>query len=243
MSPTRDRSADYPTALDLLDLYINTCYVHAQHRCITRVNEWSGGDAPRFWLGRTTIGSIWRWRYDLPLDIRRSLDRLLRREPIAHSFPAPLHSEQDIVSIVSGSHDAPEVVSGPVYWCRVPPAVTVSSVVKISIEQAGLMGAFLEDWVPDIKHEQPMMVSTSEGHAVSVCASVRSSADAAVAGVETAPRYRRRGHAARAVAAWAAAVRSEGKTAFYSTSWENQASRSVAAKLGFEIIGEDFRVS
>jgi hypothetical protein len=172
MRPTPEGSSEDPSSLDLMKLYVSTCYVHDQDRCIAGVNEWSGGEAPRLWLGRTRLGSIWRWRHDLGLDARRRLDQVLRREPIAHSFPAPLCCEQEIASILESSHSAHQVVSGPVYWCRLQIVGGAKSAVGISSQQAGLMREFLEDWIPDIEHEQPMMVSTSHGCAVSVCASV-----------------------------------------------------------------------
>jgi predicted GNAT family acetyltransferase len=61
--------------------------------------------------------------------------------------------------------------------------------------------------------------------------------------VETLPRSRGRGHAANAVAAWANAVRKTGAVPLYSTSWDNVASQSVAAKLGLSPFGADFHVT
>jgi len=59
------------------------------------------------------------------------------------------------------------------------------------------------------------------------------------AGVETAPDHRRRGHARRAVLAWAARVRERGGVPLYSTAWQNRASRELARSLGLVLYGED----
>ena len=67
--------------------------------------------------------------------------------------------------------------------------------------------------------------------------------DAAAAGVDTATDYRRRGFARRVVAAWAADVMNGGRTAFYSTTWENTASRAIARGLGLRFFGEDCQIT
>jgi predicted GNAT family acetyltransferase len=78
---------------------------------------------------------------------------------------------------------------------------------------------------------------------VSLCASVRVSAAVHCAGVETHPEHRRRGHALVAVSAWAHAVQALGATPFYSTSWDNLASRQVAARLGLQLVASDLHIS
>ena len=82
-----------------------------------------------------------------------------------------------------------------------------------------------------------------DGRAVSVCASVRRSTAAHEAGVETAPQYRGRGLAPRAVAAWARAVLTMDRVPLYSTSWQNEASRNVARKLGMTHFGNDLPIT
>jgi len=63
------------------------------------------------------------------------------------------------------------------------------------------------------------------------------------AGVETAPPYRGRGHAAQVVAAWARAVLELGRVPLYSTSWQNEASRAVARKLSLIRFGDDLHIT
>ncbi|HVX44141.1 MAG TPA: GNAT family N-acetyltransferase [Mycobacteriales bacterium] len=80
-----------------------------------------------------------------------------------------------------------------------------------------------------------------DGKPVAEAVSSRSDAAAAELWVHTDPEHRRRGYAAQVAAAWAAAVTSTGKTAFYSHLAGNDASRSLAAHLGvrplFELVG------
>ena len=107
---------------------------------------------------------------------------------------------------------------------------------------AVILQPMMADWLPDVGHRWPFVAAIEDGQAVAVCASVRISERSHEAGVETAPDYRRRGNAARVVTAWARRVRALGAEPVYSTSFENAASRQVAASLGMKLIGVDFHV-
>lgn len=61
--------------------------------------------------------------------------------------------------------------------------------------------------------------------------------------METLPAFRGRGLATAAVACWGRAVQRSGRTALYSTSWENAASRAIAKKLSAVLYGEDWSVA
>lgn len=74
----------------------------------------------------------------------------------------------------------------------------------------------------------PMAAVVVEGHAVSICASVRSSSTVHCAGVETLPQHRGRGYARHAVRGWAQLVRAIGATPFYGTTFDNVASFAPA---------------
>lgn len=89
----------------------------------------------------------------------------------------------------------------------------------------------------------PYVGVVRDGLVVSVCFSAAECAEAAEAGVETATDYRGRGLVELAVAAWARALQGEGRLALYSTTWENAASRRVAAKLGAFEYGEDWHLT
>ena len=108
---------------------------------------------------------------------------------------------------------------------------------------AYLLRGGLEDWIPDVPHRQPFMAMVEDGNAVAVCASVRISAAVHCAGVETRPEHRHRAHAVNVAARWARAVRALGATPFDSTSWENLASRRVAARLGLPMVAVAFSIT
>jgi predicted GNAT family acetyltransferase len=88
-----------------------------------------------------------------------------------------------------------------------------------------------------------MFALVVDGHAVAVCASVRHTSVADEAGVDTAASFRGRGFAGQVAAAWAQAVRAESRIPLYSTSWQNDASRAVARKLGLAQFGSDLHLT
>jgi hypothetical protein len=80
----------------------------------------------------------------------------------------------------------------------------------------------------------PVMGIIEAGYPVSICFCARSSDLAAEAGLETAEAFRGRSFGPRVTAAWALAIRASGRIPLYSTSWTNNASLKVAAKLGLK---------
>jgi hypothetical protein len=141
------------------------------------------------------------------------------------------------------SRQAPvgQISMGPA-WCF-PDEIErpAEPVVAVGTDRGILGDAFA--WLADIYPLwQPAWAVAYEGRAVSVCFSARNTPEAAEAGVETAEDFRGRGYAVAAVAAWAGAVRAEGRTPLYSTSWDNLASQRVARKLGLRLYGADLSV-
>jgi GNAT acetyltransferase-like protein len=241
MTPTESARIRPISCLDLMRLHVDACYVHdTNHRLVT-VNEWSGGAAPRFWIGRTKDGVIWRFGVDVPADVSDRLSQLCRNESATSDLPAPLKHETAYRELLAGPGASERVTAGPTYWLPTSPRV-VSNAVAVASRDRHLLQGTLDDWIPDLERRSPIFVSLSKGRAAAVCASVRMTDAADEAGIETASAFRRQGHAINAAAGWASAVQLHGKTPLYSASWENQASQGLARKLGFEMFGEEFTV-
>ena len=204
---------------------------------------------PRFHLSRSATGNRWRFRNDLAPDLVRALDTLSRTEPILEDFledffedvgQSPLNFRQ-YEDLLNAAAPVESIRTGPAFAL---PQLRNSSphVVSISPTNAALLDPLMSDWLPDVPHRSPFMAAVVDGRAVAVCASVRITADAHQAGVETHPGYRRQGHALAVVSAWARAVNQLGAMPLYSTSWDNLASRAVARHLGGIFIGADYQV-
>ena len=105
-------------------------------------------------------------------------------------------------------------------------------------------GVIEVSWLADeLKVRSPIMAIVVDGMAVSVCFGARSTSDASEAGVETLPEHRGRRYAGAVTAAWADAVRRQGRIPLYSTSWTNHASRRVAARLALTQYATDFHIT
>jgi hypothetical protein len=228
--------------LDLMRLHVEASYAHDARQRIRSTNEWKARPAPRFFLGRTSAGNLWRVRTDLPEELARALEERCNEEPVASEPPRTPRQQQELVRLLAEHLPVERIRAGPAYSLFEPIAPSARSV-AISAASAALLRGGLHDWVDDLVHVQPCWGVIEEGRVVSLCASVRITGAAHEAGVETLPPFRRKGYAADAVAGWAAAVRRTGAMPLYSTSWDNAASRAVAARLGATLFGVDFHVT
>jgi hypothetical protein len=131
--------------------------------------------------------------------------------------------------------------AGPLYI--VPDGFMPSGAcVAINDSNSLLLHKGLEEWIPEVKHCQPVLAAIEAGRAVAVCATVGASREAHCAGVETVPQCRGQGFAAIAVAGWAQAVHALGANPFYGTTFDNISSQRVAQRLNLPLIGSEFSV-
>lgn len=227
---------------EIMRLHIATLFTLDSSGRMLRVNEPGGGPAPRFFLGRTAQGSIWRFRADVDDVIVRGVEALCSTESASESSTATPVDPSIYEQLLARSAAAQRTWTGPAYYCPRELAPTMHTV-RITEENAGLLHPHLDAWVGDVASRQPMLAVLEGPGAVSVCASVRKSSRAHEAGVETAPEFRGRGFAALAVAAWAAAVWAADHIPLYSTSWENTTSRALADALGLRKYGTDLHIT
>jgi len=239
MSPRPPQKSDSTEDLSLMLAHFDACYVVNQDSDIVCVNDWIKSAAPALWVGFTSGGTIWRFHKDVPPNVREQTEALLLKESFEDreaEFPAK-DSEYRRLFPAHGAK------AGPTYWMPLSPTRSSRDSRPVSSrDQSLLEGTQLSPWIPDIPHQQPMFVSLDSGKAVSICASVRITETAHVAGVETSVGFRRRGRGSDVVAAWATEVIASGATAFYSTSWQNQASRCLARRVGFRRFGWEYSV-
>jgi len=228
--------------LDLLRIHVDAMYVHDQYSRIESINDWSGGVAPRFYLGRTREGNLWRFRSDLADEVVDELLGLCREEPAPTVASAAPDHRAEYLRILASHTPIETVYAGPTYWFPAVVAPEHPSVIIDSSNMRFLCGG-LDEWIPDVAHQRPFMARIVDERAVSVCASVRISAKAHAAGVETLSEFRRQGYAVDVVGGWACEVSRLGAIPLYSTSWDNPASQGVAAKLGLSMFGNEFHVT
>jgi hypothetical protein len=229
---------------ELLDVRVRALFRHDARGRLLSVNEPWGESAaapPRLFLGRTRAGNLWRFRADLPESLVKELEPLCADEPTGAGLrDGPRHAEA--YARILGAHaHAGGVVAGPAYRFEKYPEPSRPLLAVTEANAEVLRGGF-DEFVAEPATAQPFVAALEEGRAVSVCRSVRVTAAAHEAGVETLPRFRGRGYAADVTAGWARLVLFAGAAPLYSTSWENRASQSVAKRLGLVQYAADFQV-
>ena len=229
------------TDLQLMHIQAETLYRYDTDGRLRSINEPGDPPAPRFFMGRTAQGSLWRFRYDMPATIVRQIEVLCSSEPAGAPIGHPSPHYNAIRAILQAQAPIEQEFRGPAY--RVPDTVQPSAgVVLISTANEQLLQPWFMDLLP-VDPQQTIAVVIEEGAAVAICICSRLTARAAEAGAQTVTAFRRRGYAAAAVASWAAELRQRGRLALYSTAWDNLASQGVAHKLGMRLYGEDWSIA
>jgi RimJ/RimL family protein N-acetyltransferase len=223
-------------------LHVEALFTHDAEGQLVRVNEPAGTPAPRFFLGRTAEGAVWRFRHDVDRDLRRDLEAAIEGDVVReHVLDSPI-SPSRYEDILARFAPVQRTWTGPAFSFPQELPKTLDTVL-VTEENAQLLRRHLQEWLPDVRLCQPMFALTVDGHVVAVCCSVRTTSTAHEAGVETATPYRGRGYAAQVVTAWARAVRDMSRVPLYSTAWQNEASRAVARKLALIRFGSDLHIT
>jgi hypothetical protein len=199
------------------------------------------GQAPSLYVLRTADAATCRVHADLPDDCA---ERLLAIAERPRGRPRDWEREYGAyLAALAAVAPITSMRAGPLYVCP-PDLPAAEAYVRLGPENADLLeGGALAEWAPDARSGRTLMLAVVEaGQVVSLCASVRVSPAFHHAGVETAPAARGRGHAGRAVAAWAEHVRAAGAAPLYGTTFDNLASQTVARRLGLSLIASEFSV-
>ncbi len=229
----------------IMGLAVDALFTHDPDGSIRHVNEPDGALAPRFFLGHTAAGNLWRFRYDLPPDTRRKLAALAAAEPVGSDLQAEPRNLEAFLAVLREDQEIQSVYCGPAYRFPhdLPTPTNVTTITRANLQVLRRMVPDLDDVARNFEAGQPTVAVLEDNVAVSVCYSSRLTERVAHAGVETLEAYRGRGHAAAVVAGWARAVRALGRIPVYGTTWDNLASQGVARKLGLIRYGTEFSVT
>jgi RimJ/RimL family protein N-acetyltransferase len=229
--------------LELMRIHVETLFTHDHNARIRAVNEPDGDPAPRFYLGRTSEGNLWRFHFDLPDHLVEELKSLGSDEPVVDDLRLPPRYSDAYQRLLNVHAPIQRVWSGPAFRFPDMPPLRSRDSILISDKNAAVLSNGFEDWHSYVPYRQPFLAIVKGSRAVSVCCSVRVTSEAHEAGVETLKEFRGKGYAADVVAGWAGAVRRLDRIPMYSTSWENKASQGVARKLGLIAYGCDFHIT
>jgi RimJ/RimL family protein N-acetyltransferase len=229
------------TDRELMRIRVETLFTRDAAGRLLRVNKPQGNDAPRFFLGRTAEGSDCWFRVDVDDHLARWLAAAAKVRRSGEDHRLAPEDPAAYVALLERAAPIQRTKAGPAY-CFPRELAELADVVPVTNQNAEILRPHLEPWLDSTAAGLLTMAVVEGGRAVAVCNSARITDVAHEAGVETAPGFRGRGHAARAVASWAVAVRRAGAIPLYSTSWSNTASQAVARKLGLRMFGADLHI-
>lgn len=228
--------------LELIRLQTDALFVHDANGKLVRINEPEPTNpAPRFFLGRTRAGHLWRTRDDVPDDLTGELGRLVSTEPVNRDLSEPPLHAADYIERLKPHAPHLNVYAGPAYY--LPEHDFPNDVVLINADNINLVQAHFGWLFTTFAEYAPVVASVVAGHAVAVCFCSRITPYVAEAGVYTESAYRGRGYASKVVQGWAAALSRTGRLPLYSTTWANHASQAIARKLGAVQYGTDYSLT
>ncbi|MDO9445440.1 MAG: GNAT family N-acetyltransferase [Dehalococcoidia bacterium] len=227
------------------DLHLDALYERTPHARILRVRSTDVG-TPLVHLLRTAEANYGLVAASVPREAAEAITRLFAAEPVvgpeAWEEAPPRCAEAVRALLPPASANRGPAFAFPAVLPSVTPAAGFS--IEVLEDLCGVVTAPMVAWIAEAKPaEQPLVVvRDASGRVVAVCHAARRSDAAAEAGLEVDPSVRRAGLGVAVAAAWAAAVRAGGREPLYSTSWENQASRGVARRVGLALRGEDWHL-
>ena len=220
--------------LELMSIQARVLYIHDHAGRITTINEPTSQPAPRFFWGKTVVGSIVRFHSDVPNRIIHDIIQSLNQGDSTEQLPnviRALEKDREIRGLWMG------------------PAFTFHEAIKdytdatlVTEENKYCLEPGFPTLLSELKFRGPCYMVTENNMAVSVCFSARSSDKAAEAGVETLKDYRGKGYAMHVTSSWAQAIRQSQRIPLYSTSWDNHSSLSIAKRLRLHLYGTDISI-
>ncbi len=219
-------------------------FVHDANGRLVESNECDPGrraPAPRFFLGLTPHGNLWRFRADLPDARVRELARLAAAERPARDLDALPERDGALRERLAADTPVEHVFHGAAF--RFPEALpSPSDVVELGAADAGRIAESFPGLAASWPLRAPGFAVVEDRRVVSVCYGATRAGPRVEAGVETLPGFQRRGFASRTVAAWARGLRARGVAPLYSASLANRGSLGVARRLGLIRYGSDLHM-
>lgn len=230
------------SAAHLLARHVRALYRLDERGCLIATNEAVPNSAPRVFVGRTAEGNVSYLRRDVSEELAQHIHCLTLELPL---YPDHRGDAEVYGAIEAAIAEAGAIASrwhGLAYAFTAPCSAVSSEATEITDGRDVLVGPFAP-FQTDLKAIWPFFGVLRDGRVVSACYSARLTDQAAEAGVDTDPAYRGQGLAATVVNAWRKAIEDSGRTALYSTSYDNLSSQAVARRLGLSQYAETFSLT
>jgi hypothetical protein len=225
------------SAAQIARLHLKSLYRLDEGGRIVEVREPYPPPPPRFVLFRTHEEVLPIVGAGVPDALADQLLALAAAEPPTPE-PAPTHLAK-YRALLSAHREIEREYGGPSLYLPGPFAPAAGTQ-RIEAHNLDLLRWRFPEEMRDFEARRPIYAAVEDGVAVAICFSSRDFGPGTPAGVFTVEAHRGRGHALRAVSAWAAEVIRLGSIPLYGTTWDNAASRAIAARLGAVMLGSDF---
>jgi len=226
--------------LALLRLELETLWITDQRGRLLRAVPDDPRSPPLLVVAACPAGAVWTTSVAVSDAAHDLVNTLLAWEPGADELGWAPSCASSLIDAL-GAGDVARPHGGPSYVVSAPLAPTAGPDLRSEVEMGGV--AALDGLIPEADRglASPWVVAIVDGRVAAVCETARSTPRSVEAGVWTYEPHRRQGLGAAVTAAWSARV--AGRTAFYSTSWDNTASQGVARRLGLRPIGHWWQLS
>ncbi|MCA9855344.1 MAG: GNAT family N-acetyltransferase [Dehalococcoidia bacterium] len=230
--------------LEILDLHVQALFKLDEFGRTVASNTLSFESAPRFYIGRAEGEVVALVRQDVPAPMAADMLELASSEPPHTSPRTPPRFAGNYYESLAEDGPIERNYFGPAYW--LPPSVVVSppEEARLLTEADGELLAPHFAWaLADIQAGQPVFGVIRDGAVVAQCSCSRRTKRVVEAGIEVVEAYRGAGFAKDCTRAWVREMRERDLIPLWSTTWENEASQAIAARLGFEMYGTDWHLA
>jgi len=218
-----------------------------------RLSQYPGGDAqavPRFYLGRTVQGNVWRFSADVPRDVLIDLARWAGLErplgPGGASGLVPPPPPERWPHILARLGAEPLVGFGSAWAVLRPPdgglwaPSSVGRVFRLNAGNVRTLGKEFADARDAANRGEMCFVKLLDGEVVSSChTQCHLPSGETELEVFTLSAYRGGGHARDVLWHWLESVRREGGVPVARSTWEDDSFLQFARRSGFKLWGED----
>ncbi|WP_053644675.1 GNAT family N-acetyltransferase [Streptomyces sp. XY431] len=226
------------TDAELAAVQAEALYVMDDEGVLTAVND-VGRPAPaRCFLSRTRA-SVRVWTSaELPAATATAIRAWAAAQPPVEDLTEVAEVPAEVARLVAGHRPVTDTFVGPAFAVLDPLASPELPGLRFEVcgpDRAEVFRADFPEVTATLAERQPTVAAFDGDRPVGVCCSARVGRWACEAGTETLPEYRGRGIASALVARWAEQVEATGRTALYSTEWDNHSSLAVARRLGLPL--------
>lgn len=216
-----------------MEHHVNVLFKNDNKNRMIAVNEPPYDTAPYIFVGGTRLGNVVRYSNRLDEGIIKKLEQVID--------PDTGVDLGGVIGILSRGRQISNFWTGPAFLF---PNVSgrITDAIQITESNKGCLKLNFPHVINELEYRQPCFAIIKKETAVSICCSARQTNEVAEASLATLEKFRGRAYAIDVANAWAAEIQSQGRTALYSTSWDNFASQSVARKLKLTQYGTDFHM-